>query len=178
MCVTLCHRRKILYWNHDQCLCPFAGEAHHSCRSCRHRQDGLCALTNGALPDSGGCCHWGIEPVSGQVRVTPAVAAPLVGFYDAAKNILPPGIPYEARDGEWWVSAEYVGLLNDLGIPYQADGQGGLLIDPDGLVLALDEAIPDILADLETDYQQMGGEYWVDPDMLGLPDVFGCAVEY
>ncbi len=178
MCVTFCHRRKSLYWNHDPCLCPFAAEDHQSCQTCLHRRGQICALTGATTPQSGGCCHWGVRLVDGMVQVTPAMAAPLVGFFDAVKNVIPQDIPYQAANGSWRISVEYAPKLNELGIPFQADEQGWALVDPEGLILAIDEPVPDILDSLDAAYQLVAGECWLDPDQLGLPEIFGRAVEY
>ncbi|MCP4409792.1 MAG: hypothetical protein GY807_19020, partial [Gammaproteobacteria bacterium] len=110
--------------------------------------------------------------------VTPAMAAPLVGFFDAVKNVMPQNIPYQAVNGSWRVSAEYVSIFDELGIPFQADEQGWVQVEPEGLILAIDEPVPDILDSLDATYQLLDGECWLDPDQLGLPEIFGRAVEY
>ncbi len=129
MCVTFCHRRWVLYWNHEPCsfeFCPFAVEKPRRCQSCRYRQaSNLCGLTRAALPvpeGKGGCCHWNIELVTGPQSVTADMLAPLGG----------PGLePVET-------------ILAFLAAPYEVD-----------------EA----------------GQVWIDPDRLGLPEVYGRGTE-
>lgn len=114
----------------------------------------------------------------GMVRVTPAMAAPLVGFFDAVKNVMPKTIPYQTVNGSWRVSAEYALKLDELGIPFQTDGPDRVLVNPESLILTIAEPISDILDSLDTSYQLVEGECWFDPDQLGLPEIFGRAVEY
>ncbi len=106
------------------------------------------------------------------------MAAPLVGFFDAVKNVMPQDIPYRAVNGSWRVSAEHAPKLDELGIPFQADGPDWVQVDPECLILAIDEPVPDILDSLDATYQVVAGECWLDPDQLGLPEIFGRAVEY
>jgi hypothetical protein len=179
MCVTFCHRKRILFWNHDSCLCSVADEEdYESCQTCLHRRGKICALTNEAILKSGGCCHCGVQMVAGVVQVTPAMAAPLVGFFDAVKNVMPKDIPYQTVNRDWQVSAEYTPKLDELGIPFQVNGQSGVVVNPECLILAIDEPVPDILDSLDAAYQLVKGVCWIDPDQLGLPEVFGRAVEY
>ncbi len=63
-------------------------------------------------------------------------------------------------------------------IQYRA-GEQGLHIDPECMVLTIDEPIPALLESLEAPYQlRSNTECWVDPGQLGLPTTFGYAVEY
>ncbi len=76
MCVTFCHRRCILYWNHVSCeveACDLARGPHGRCETCRHCQAGICRATNAPLPDAGGCCHWNVTLVQGRVEITLAM---------------------------------------------------------------------------------------------------------
>jgi len=76
MCVTFCHRRGVLYWNHASCepqTCDLARGPHGRCETCLHRQAGICRATNAPLPDAGGCCHWNVALVQGRVEITPAI---------------------------------------------------------------------------------------------------------
>jgi hypothetical protein len=75
MCVTFCHRRGVLYWNHASCAvetCDLARGPHGRCETCRHCQADICRATNAPLPD-GGCCHWNVALVQGRVEITPAM---------------------------------------------------------------------------------------------------------
>ncbi len=176
----MCNRRKILFWNHEACteyICPVTAEKHGACQTCRHCRGEICALTRAALPEAESCCHWNVDLLKGLVRVTPAMAAPLVGFFDAAKNVIPE-IPRRVVDGKWVIPVEHRLTLDELGIPYRV-GEQGLYVDPESLVLVIDEPIPAILESLEAPYQlRSNTECWIDPDQLGLPVTFGYAVEY
>lgn len=125
MCVTYCHRQRVLFWNHDTCsfeVCPVVGEEHGRCCSCRYARGQTCALTRVPLPTVGGCCHWNVNLVTGPQLVTPEMLAPL--------GIVGPE-PIEA-------------ILAGLDAPYQRDA---------------------------------AGQAWVDPDRLGLPEVYGVGTE-
>ncbi len=105
------------------------------------------------------------------------MAAPLVGFFDAVKNVIPE-TPRRVVDSEWVIPVEQKLTLDELGIPYRVGGQG-LHINPESLVLVIDEPISAILESLEAPYQlRSNTECWIDPDQLGLPVTFGYAVEY
>lgn len=74
MCVSFCHRRNRLYWNHEDCdgaWCELARAAHSPCQTCRHFRETNCALTNSpTLPAAAGCCHHNVLPLSGARLVT------------------------------------------------------------------------------------------------------------
>lgn len=116
MCVTYCHRRGVVYWNHDDCsylVCPLVAESHGRCASCRHRQEDACALTHAPLPAEGGCCHWNVEPAQSQTMVTLDMLAPL-------------GVEANETVAE---------VLDSLSTPYHVDAQGQPWIDPGRLGL-------------------------------------------
>lgn len=74
MCITYCHRRNILYWDHEDChpaQCELVRGPHRRCADCRHRREAICRLTNASLPESKGCCHYNVEVVHGPQLVTP-----------------------------------------------------------------------------------------------------------
>lgn len=179
MCVAFCFRRSVFFWTHDDCvkeICPVAGEVHPPCRTCRYQgEDGTCALTRASLPESG-CCHWNVLPVDGPLRVTPAMVAPLSGFFDAVKHILA-DLPHEAIDRQWRLAPEYHQMLTELGISYQIVSEG-LLVDPTQVVLVIDEPIADVLDRLDAPYRvdPQTNELWVDPGDLSLPQILGRAV--
>lgn len=78
MCVSLCHRRKLLYFNHEDCLpidCEYAGGEHGRCADCTHRQGQVCGLTHDVLPPRGGCCHCNVPILSGDIAVTPEMVS-------------------------------------------------------------------------------------------------------
>jgi hypothetical protein len=80
--VSWCHRRGVLYWDHDDCRrhgCDLGDGPHAgTCRDCRHRQGSICGLTRCALPkDGAGCCHYDVEPACGPQAVTAAALAAL-----------------------------------------------------------------------------------------------------
>jgi len=167
--VTYCHRRHLVYWNHEDCaedICPVAGEAHGSCQSCRHRRgDESCALTNAPLPQAGGCCHWNVTRTEELVQVTPGMVAPLAGFFEATKMVLA-DFPHRISDNEWVIPVEY---SHDL----EALGADGLYVNPERLMLVVEEPVADILERLDAPCQTRGELVWVDPDDLALPLVYG-----
>lgn len=73
MCVSFCHRRKILYFIHQDCSlveCRYADPATHGeCNSCCHKWGDLCSLTNSPLPNSGRCCHYNVKFVKGEFEI-------------------------------------------------------------------------------------------------------------
>lgn len=181
MCVTLCSRRKILFWNHQDCtldFCPIVREQHGSCQTCRHQRDDMtCALTNTPLPEAGGCCHWNVTPVEDSVRVTPVMVAPLAGFFDRASNVLA-DIPHQVSDDTWVIPAAYIETLAALGIDYQIS-EAGLVVHPDQLLLVIDEPVTDILDRLDVPYHldPKTEEVIIDPGLLQLPLTYGQGVE-
>lgn len=179
MCVSYCHLRNLLYWNHESCsrdLCPVAGTIPGRCQNCRHQADGTCALTHAPLPGAGGCCHWNVTPVDGMIQITPAMIAPLAGFFDTIKHILT-GLPHRVVGKQWLLAQEYHQMLTELGIPYQIVREG-LLVDPTQVVLVIDEPVADILDRLDAPYQldTQTNEVWVDPTDLNLPQIFGRGI--
>jgi len=120
MCITWCHQRQILYWNHDNCHpfdCPKANEKHGRCENCRHRLEGedrlLCSLTRAPLPQAGGCCHYNVKLIAGPQKVTLAVV-----------EMLGPGSNETVRD-----------VLDGFDVAHQIDGQGDVWVDSDELGL-------------------------------------------
>lgn len=120
MCMTWCHRRQILYWNHEDCHpvdCPQVNEKHGRCDDCRHRLEEAervwCGLTRTALPAQGGCCHWNVEIGQGPQEVTRET---LVLFEPS---------PLEPE----------VFVLVRQEVSYQSDGSGRVYVDPDELGL-------------------------------------------
>ncbi|HMR67818.1 MAG TPA: hypothetical protein PKE64_27725 [Anaerolineae bacterium] len=168
----------MLFWNHDPCdsfFCPVAGDKPGLCQSCRHRAGADCGLTRAPLPESGGCCHWNVAPGERVVRVTPAMVAPLAGFFDRVRHILA-GVPYQAREGRWLLPAGQIATLDERGIPYET-GSEGLWVEPDRLVLTLDEPVTDILDRLETPYRHEPEGVVVDVADLQLPVIYGLGIE-
>lgn len=115
MCLTWCHKRNLLFWNHESCpvsLCGFAGQPGGDCAGCRHRRDdGRCALTHQPLPD-GGCCHRNITLTPGPQPVTaemldllwPAAGEPVTAVLDRL------AAPYTVDNGAVWVDPDDLGL--------------------------------------------------------------------
>lgn len=178
MCVSLCNRFLKLYWNHSNCspdFCSVVNDLHGSCQSCRHKSEDCCALTHASLPEAGCCCHWNIPWREETVQVTPAMVAPLAGYFDRVKNVLT-DVPHEVYGEMWLITPEYTGRFDALGIEYQPEDEG-LHIDPRQLVLVIDEPVTDILERLDVPCQIIGDSVWVDPADLSLPGVFGQGVE-
>ncbi len=117
MCVTWCHRRAVLYWNHVDCdghICPLAGESHLPCAACRHQSEPHCGLTRAPLPaDGAGCCHHNVDLAEGWQEVDREMLAPL-------------GIRVDETE-------EYV--LKREGVLYQRRPRGGIQVDVDTLGL-------------------------------------------
>lgn len=179
MCVSYCSRQQWLFWNHEDCspiFCPVVEEQHGTCHTCRHRIGDSCGLTQTPLPateGSGGCCHWNIPPVETPLAVTPAIVAPLAGFFDTVRHILAE-VPHQIIEASWVISATHVETLEALGIGYKV-GNGGLWLDPEQLILAVDEPVNDILERLDAPYhiELETGVVMVDPMQLQLPLCFG-----
>lgn len=117
MCVSFCHRRNHLYWNHEDCdgtWCEFAEGQHSSCQTCRHFRENKCALTNSAaLPAAGGCCHHNVIPLSGARPVTPELISLL-------------GIGSREKVAE---------ALDSRNVCYRQGPDGRIFVDPDDLPL-------------------------------------------
>lgn len=144
------------------------GESHGSCQTCRHRRDDkTCTLTNASLPETGGCCHWNVTLTEGKVWVTPAMVAPLAGFFEAAKEVLA-DFPYRVVGDEWLMPAEHIEALEALGVAYRL-GPDGLWVEPERLVLVVEEPVVDILDRLDAPYLIEGNLAWIDPDELAAP---------
>lgn len=111
------------------------------------------------------------------MTVTPAMVAPLAGFFDTARHILAE-IPHQATDAQWIIAASHVEPLEALGIAYKV-GNGGLWVDPEQLILAVDEPVTDILDRLDTPYQldPETGAVTVNPMQLQIPLCFGKGMD-
>ena len=116
MCITWCHQRQILYWNHDDCHpldCPMVNAKHGRCEDCCHRRDETCGLTNTLLPEADGCCHWNVEPAQGPQIIHREMLTSLgMGMTDTEEFI-----------------------LLSLDALYDRDATGRLTVDPDELGL-------------------------------------------
>ncbi len=190
MCIVFCHRLRILYENHEDCdedFCPVVTQACKPCHTCIHkRNDMTCSLTNRPLPnDESGCCHWGITFVEGPLQATPAMVAPLpmTGFYEQVQHILPVDIPREqTSDGKWLIASVHIEILDRLGIEYHQHHHsgavsGGVVIDPNLFVLAINEPVSDILDGYSIPYHrdEANSLITIDPGEFVLPKVFGKA---
>jgi len=109
MCISFCHRREVLFLNHEDCppSCPHAWEEHGRCRDCRHRMGDLCGLTRMPLPDAGGCCHFNVEVVTEPQRITRA----------------------DVFQVPRWMGETVVEVLEEFGVPHRKDARG-VLVDP------------------------------------------------
>lgn len=117
ICVSFCHRRRILYFIHQDCslvACRYADPvAHGKCESCCHKRGDLCYLTNARLPNSGGCCHYIVELVRGEQ---------VIGLEQVRLLEPSPG-------------QSVAGVLDDYYIDTYVQFNGKVLLDPDGLPL-------------------------------------------
>ena len=72
MCLTLCHRRGIVYDNHtcDVCReCPHRLGGAGRCDDCQHYAgNDVCDLTKARVPRWRRCCQWNVEPDERIVR--------------------------------------------------------------------------------------------------------------
>ncbi len=114
MCVTWCHRKKWLYWNHEHCSpfdCDVVRETHGNCETCRHHRETVCVLTNAPLPESGGCCHWNVTRQEGLHAVSRDMLGPLHvndrNIGDALDRL---DAPAQLIDGQWYVDPDDLGL--------------------------------------------------------------------
>jgi hypothetical protein len=101
MCVTYCHRKHVLYWDHEDCTehCELAERPHRSCETCRNRRGTVCWLTNAPLPESG-CCHHNVGAVHGLRVITRKMLEPLgIGTDETPAQVLTRwGAPYGQLD--------------------------------------------------------------------------------
>jgi hypothetical protein len=65
-----------------------------------------------------------------------------------------------------------------LGIDYRREANDALRVDPEQLILVVEEPVADLLDRLDAPYQVSDGLVWVDPDELGLPIVYGHGTEF
>jgi hypothetical protein len=91
MCLTLCHRRGIVYNNHT---CDVCRECSHRlggagrCGDCRHYAgDDVCDLTKARVPRWRRCCHWNVERDERIVRGDSATESPVIPL-DAVDPLL------------------------------------------------------------------------------------------
>ena len=126
MCVTYCHRRRVLYWNHEDCDCDLAQGPHGRCETCRHCQAGICRATNAPLPEAGGCCHWGVELTRDWQVVTLAMLE-LLGVAPTETEL---GVlvrwdaPYHLQNSRMWVAPGELGLPDVYGAGTETTGVG------------------------------------------------------
>jgi len=116
MCVSLCHRRKLLYFNHEDChpaQCAFT-QPTGSCADCRHRQGALCGLTRAALPTDGGCCHFNVTLIADEVLLVTRTTLALLGVRERERI----ETALEAYDVYYEVTGDGVSVpIVDLAIP-------------------------------------------------------------
>jgi hypothetical protein len=143
MCVSFCHLRRVLFWNHEDCDprdCPAAVRPHGSCATCRHGREGMCALTHAPQPADGGCCHHDVEVV-GQLEISWHMLAPL--------RIRPEEMVEQ--------------FLQDYDVPYQHGPQSQVLVAPDDLSLPRTYGIgTESLAEEEMDWSEWAGQWRLD----------------
>lgn len=121
MCVTFCHRRRVLYFNHRDCAprdCLYAGQVEGWCETCRWRQGELCGLTRQVLPATGGCCHWNVEVTQESQVVTPdlLVLLDVQPGEDLAAALAWWDVPYREQAGQVLVDPEELALPETYGL--------------------------------------------------------------
>lgn len=105
------------------------------------------------------------------------MVAPLAGFFETTKEVLA-DFPHRVAGNEWVIPADHAPALEALGITYRT-GTEGLHLDPEQLVLMVEEPVADILNRLDAPYSTDGDLVWVDPDDLALPvTVYGVGTEF
>lgn len=162
MCVSFCPRRRVLFWNHEDCEpreCAFAVGPHGSCATCRHHRDSVCAptevgrqtpvcpqpsvcaLTNAPLPEVGGCCQHDIKAVEGLQEICWDMLAPLrIGPDETVEQFLK---CYE--------------------VPYVHGSCSEVLVDPDDLGLPQTFGLgTEHLDDEEFDWTDWVGQWCLD----------------
>jgi len=124
MCVSLCHRRKLLFFNHEDCRpvqCAFTEPA-GNCGDCRHRQGNVCGLTRATLPASGGCCHFNVNPITDDTLTATTNTIALLGLRTGERietALDAYDVYYEVSDD----TGEVLVPIDDLAIP-DIYGQG------------------------------------------------------
>ena len=116
MCVSYCHFRQLLYINHENCWpqdCQYASKRPSPCGTCKHKQGGVCSLTNAPLPEKGGCCHWNVTLSTSPQPITLAMLTMIgVGCNETIADV-----------------------LDSLDTPYTLDTSGQVWLNPDDLAL-------------------------------------------
>lgn len=135
MCIAFCHRRRLLFWDHEDCHpadCEFAKGPHGSCSSCLYQENGICLLTHAQLPVQRSCCHSNILLVQGARRVTQE----MVGLLNLDAN------------------EHLAEALEERNVRYHLDEVSDLvLVDPDNLPVPLTYGLgTDHLADERFDW--------------------------
>ena len=105
------------------------------------------------------------------------MVAPLAGFFDTVRHILAE-VPHQIIEASWVIPASHVETLEALGIGYKV-GNGGLWLDPEQLILTVDEPVTDILDRLDAPYhiEPETGAITLNPMQLQLPLCFGKGKE-
>lgn len=115
MCISFCHRKRILYLNHSDCSpiwCEFAGHSDYGlCETCHHRDGQMCTLTHRPLPAERSCCHHNVAACREPIALTDERIAVLRLFDQPVRE-----------------------LLDEYGVPYRVDDQT-ITVHPDDFVL-------------------------------------------
>ena len=116
MCISYCHLKADLFFNHEDCspqVCKYAQIKHPSCDTCHHLQGDVCGLTRCPRPSIGGCCHWNVELISGLQPITLADVQMLgVGVNETICDVLAGfDVAYEVdAQGQVWLDLDRLAL--------------------------------------------------------------------
>lgn len=97
------------------------------------------------------------------------MVVPLAGFFTRTRDVVAQ-YPHQEKGAEWIIPLEYIEVLERLGVEFERSS-AGLHVDPERLMLTVEEPVVDILERLDAPYLVDGNEVFIDPDELGLPTI-------
>ena len=123
MCLSLCHIRRMVYFNHEENLCGGCARnllrSAGSCVTCQHRQGAVCLLTAMRTPVRGWCCHYDVSPIAGVLSLTPDVVGPVLRWDfggDIAEMLETFGVAFTTH--ATGADTEYRVAVEDLAVPW------------------------------------------------------------
>jgi hypothetical protein len=97
------------------------------------------------------------------------MVAPLAGFFTRTRNVVAE-YPHQENGDEWIIPLDHIEELESLGVEFERSS-AGLHVNPERLMLTVEEPIVDILEQLDAPYLINASVVLVDPDELGLPTI-------